>query len=135
MMTQAELETLASNNPQELALIFAQKVAGFPEAWIGADHIWSSRDWEHLSKIPQKQLPDYLNDWTAVINAGKEAGIKWDRNVYNEDAGVEECFYKAWKWTNGWLDNRFPVKCEQEPGWPPCAALIIAMILVMEKRQ
>lgn len=125
--TREELEKLATENPNELALLFAQRVAGYPEA---SHHVSG----KYLCLDNGHKIPDYLSDWTAVINAGKEAEIKWDREVIGEtDDGVEECLYRGWKWKDGWSDDRYPMKCYQQPNWPDCAALIIVMIEVMQK--
>jgi hypothetical protein len=132
-MTRQELETLASENPQELALLFAQKVAG----WKEAELVYNNPLYPILMtrNTPDGRILEYPDDWTAVINAGKKAGIKWDRNVLNEsDDGIEECEYKAWKWKDDWLSNRYPIKCYQESNWPDCAALMIVMIEVMETK-
>ena len=129
-----ELEQLATEKPQELALLFARIVDGDKYAVIST---WEdSRDIQILKSRSYQAAQKMLTDWTAVIYAGKKAEIKWDRNVIDEsDDGIEECHYRAWKWKNNWLSNRRPVKCHQKPEWPDCAALMIVMIEVQQPLQ
>lgn len=126
MNRRQELEQLASEKPQELALIFAQKVAGFPDAeWYQENNPLTGKpnidaEWfmRSLGKMPG-WLPDYLTDWTAVINAGKKAGIRWQKiGLHNYQDIVYQAEMNA---------------CEQSPDWPDCAALMIVMIEVVEK--
>lgn len=134
-----ELEQLATEKPQQLALIFARTVAGFGQAkLLLKNKAYNVYDVETFEDGLERwhSVPDYPHDWTAVINAGKKAGIKWDRNVIDEsDDGIEECHYRAWKWKNNWLSNRYPVKCYQKPNWPDCAALMIVMIEVVQAQE
>ncbi len=112
MTRREELEKLASENPQELALLFAQKVEGIEAILSGVDVF--------VHRHSTVKVPDYLTDWTAVINAGKKAGIEW-RKLVVKHRGV----YTAWK-------NDSVFGATQQPDWPDCAALMIVMIEVAE---
>lgn len=127
-MTRQELETLASEKPQELkelSLLFAQKVAGFPDAVIEIEEKFYYHVCNHGNEN-RKRLPDYLTDWTAVINAGKKVGIEWDK-MDQEDGAT----YWAFQTT----DNSSEAKgIQQQPDWPDCAALMIVMIEAIEAK-
>lgn len=117
--TREELEKLATENPQELALLFAQKVEGITNATSVAGYHWITYKTIKGTAI---YCPDYLTDWTAVINAGKKAGI--------------ECVVSptkfAWASTLPSDDKKKGFHCDQQPNWPDCAALMIVMIGVMQ---
>lgn len=114
MTRREELEKLASENPQELALIFAQKVVGLTSAQILDGRVFAG--WQ--------EFPDYLNDLTAVDKAGKNAGIEWRK------FGIVEGHFAAYKEAHGWSEPCFP-----QPNWPDCAALMIVMIECVEARK
>lgn len=118
-MTRQELETLASENPQELALLFAKKVAG----WKEAELVYNNPLYPILMtrNTPDGRILEYPDDWTAVINAGKKAGIEWRK------FGIIEGYFAAYKEAHGWSEPCFP-----QPNWSDCAALMIVMIEVME---
>lgn len=123
-MTRQELETLASENPQELALLFAQKVAG----WKEAELVYNNPLYPILMtrNTPDGRILEYPNNWTAVINAGKKAGIEWEK-FYRGDR--KEIFMTSQHESGG--EGR---TCNQQPNWPDCAALMIVMIEVMETK-
>jgi len=129
-MTRQQLETLASEKPEELALLFAQKVAGDKYAVIST---WGdSRDIQIMKNRAFQEAQRMLTDWTAVINAGKKAGIEWDRMVQRDS------FPTYWAYAEQTILN--PLKLDeaecihQQPNWPDCAALMIVMIEVMEAK-
>lgn len=127
-MTRQELETLASEKPQELALLFAQKVAGIqPVLYDPLAQMQILQDGQPIKLKSYKAnlpCPNYLTDWTAVINAGKKAGIEWEK-FYRGDR--KEIFMTSQHESGG--EGR---TCNQQPNWPDCAALMIVMIEVME---
>ena len=132
-----ELEQLASNNPQELALLFAQKVAGLVEPQIHKKDgrvthlILDPEDEEQFGATSEVYAPDYLRDWTAVFSAGKRAGIEWyattnepyyletGAHIGRSEARIKEAFSR----------------CFQKPNWPDCAALMIVMIEVTQTQE
>lgn len=133
-MTRQELERLASEEPQKLALLFAQKVAGYPEAAWCESKVDVGRLYDKpwiMTRAESIILPDYLNNWTAVINTGKKVGIEWDRVVQRDS------FPTYWAYAKQTISNPLKLdeaKCiHQQPDWPDCAALMIVMIEVMEE--
>jgi hypothetical protein len=81
---------------------------------------------------PDGRHLEYLTDWTAVINAGKKAGIEWEKSCLIKNvrpslySGPETGDkYSAWF-------NEEKIICRQQPNWSDCAALMIVMIEVME---
>jgi len=126
-----ELEALATQNPTQFVILFAELVAGEEVRPMGVPPLVTLCYSTGVAR--GEPCPDYLNDLGAVHRAGKHAGIKWDRAVVDEDEeGNEDVQYSAWKWKNDWLRNRHPVRCWQEPGWPECMALMLVMIEVAQ---
>jgi hypothetical protein len=137
--TREELEQLATESPNKLALLFAQKVAGFPDACIG-QYADSSAIYPDRESSIAEVLPNYPTDWTAVINAGKKAGIEcvisptkfaWASTLPSDDnlyllLALMGCQHPSASAKKGF-------HCDQQPNWPDCAALMIVMIEVMQK--
>lgn len=130
-MTRQELETLASEKPQELALLFAKTVGKYLDSRNDEGFLYGM-----LPRTPMYEggrttswyrLPDYLTDWTAVINAGKKAGIEWWKNTIND--ADEEYIASPHRYYS--LSSK---RCVQYPAWPDCAALMVVMIEVMEAK-
>lgn len=121
-----ELEKLATENPNELALLFAQKVEGITNATSVAGYHWITYKTIKGTAI---YCPDYLTDWTAVINAGKKAGI----HMLIEPVVDSPLGQAAIAWRIGQISAQVINNVSADLGWPDCAALMIVMIEVMQK--
>jgi hypothetical protein len=121
-----ELEKLATENPNELALLFAQKVVR--DKYAVASTWEDSRDVQIMKNKAYQVAQGMLTDWTAVINAGKKAGI----HMLIEPVVDSPLGQAAIAWRIGQISAQ--VINNVSEGWPDCAALMIVMIEVEQGR-
>lgn len=110
-----QLVDFANNNPKELALIFHDIMAGFPDTDFNGN--------ESRMSESGYTLPDYLVDWTATINVIEKVGLFWGK-IHNNTAVVR--MPEFWVDLFGMDFAEFII--ESKPNWFPCCALIISAI-------
>ena len=131
-MRREELTELADNNPEELALIFARKVVGYPNAILAPFYERGAAGIDPkmilvASEQRKWKLAKFCNDWTATISEIEKAGLFWGKIHSNTVLGRMP---EYWVQSFGKEFSEFIV--EQKSNWPLCAALMICAIEVKE---